>query len=207
MMMKIPSSNLMFDDGYKALCDPLSAMRRERFNKIFVFLVAGRVGLNNDWDSGGELAGFPLMGWEEIRSLQQQGVAIGSHGMTHKDLRNLTEGQLAEEITGSKKIIEDKLGCLVEGFAYPYGLYNERVIASVKDAGYSWAVTTTDNCWEGRGNPFRMGRTELRGDDSAWKIRVKMSSLNRIKDAFTLPGLLIEKMTSRRGGPVSDDHR
>ena len=119
---------------------------------------------------------------------------FGSHSLTHVDLTKLGESELEREIKESKEILEEKLNETIEGFAYPYGFFNERVIRAVRNAGYRWAVTTSDSIWEGRGNPYRMRRINISGLNPDWLLRAKLNGLYDIKALWELPRLLWEKV-------------
>ena len=75
-----------------------------------------------------------FMSWEELRILYKSGFEIGSHSLTHPNLTMLTKKQLCREMVNSKEIIKRKIGqgCIINKFAYPYGVYNEQVINMVK---------------------------------------------------------------------------
>jgi len=62
---------------------------------------------------------------------------IGSHGAYHLDLTKVSDEKFLFEIEGSKKVLEKMTEKNVIGFAYPYGLYNSRIISAVsKFYGY-----------------------------------------------------------------------
>ena len=83
------------------------------------------------------------MTWDEIRDLKAAGMQIGCHSMTHPYLtRVLNEETLKKEIFGAKQSIESHVGVSVTTFAYPFGQYNERVVAAVKEAGFTSARST-----------------------------------------------------------------
>lgn len=56
---------------------------------------------------------------------------IASHGAYHLDLTKVSDEKLLFEIGESKKTLEEVAGRDIIGFAYPYGLYNSRVISAV----------------------------------------------------------------------------
>jgi peptidoglycan/xylan/chitin deacetylase (PgdA/CDA1 family) len=56
---------------------------------------------------------------------------IASHGAYHLDLAKISNEKLLFEIEESKKALEEVAGSGIIGFAYPYGLYNSRVISAV----------------------------------------------------------------------------
>jgi peptidoglycan/xylan/chitin deacetylase (PgdA/CDA1 family) len=149
----------------------------------------------NDWDRSGELTGKPLLTWEQIGELRKLGVRFGSHSLTHTDLTKLDDAGLEREVKESKRILEEQLGQEVEGFAYPFGFFDERVISAVKAAGYKWAVTTSDSIWEGWGDPYRLRRVNISGLDPDWLLSAKLNGLYDIKAVCELPRLIREKVT------------
>jgi hypothetical protein len=185
----------MFDDGYQSIFNVLASAVPEICRRVHIFLVVAKIGGVNDWDVSGELFRKRLLDWEQILELQSLGVRFGSHSLTHTDLTKLEVRELDREVKESKFILEEKIGQSVEGFAYPFGYFNGRVITAVKDAGYKWAVTTSDSIWEGFGNPYRMRRINVSGLDPDWLLRVKINGLYDIKAVWELPRLIREKVT------------
>jgi hypothetical protein len=70
------------------------------------------------------------------------GMTVGSHSRSHADLRRCTDAELDEELRGSRTALEDVIGRAVLGFAYPYGLLDDRIAERTAAAGYTHAVTT-----------------------------------------------------------------
>ncbi|MBF0093619.1 MAG: polysaccharide deacetylase family protein [Alphaproteobacteria bacterium] len=62
-----------------------------------------------------------LMSWEEVARLAALGHAVGSHGLTHRDLARLGGEDLEREIVGAGDHISARLGRPVDWFAYPFG--------------------------------------------------------------------------------------
>jgi peptidoglycan/xylan/chitin deacetylase (PgdA/CDA1 family) len=62
-----------------------------------------------------------LMTWQDLEELQRMGHAIGSHGMTHKRLSDLTGDALKSEILGAGLAVEKKLGEPCPWYAYAFG--------------------------------------------------------------------------------------
>jgi peptidoglycan/xylan/chitin deacetylase (PgdA/CDA1 family) len=127
---------LTFDDGYEDFYTNAFPLLRACGAKATVFLVAGSTGATNRWD---EASGFPstrLMTAEQVRELASQGVAFGSHTLTHPHLTRLDETAQRREILDSKRELEDLLAEKVNSFCYPHLDYNERVRALVEEAGY-----------------------------------------------------------------------
>lgn len=94
-------------------------------------------------DYVGSPVGRPKMNWDQLIELDREGlVTIASQTRTHPaDLRSLSDKALREEMVGSKRILESKLGHPVRFLAYPNGKFDARVAQAAKDAGYDMAFT------------------------------------------------------------------
>jgi len=80
---------------------------------------------------------------------------VGAHTMTHpEDLKLLSDKELREEITGSKKALEMLVMKEVSKFCYPSGRYNDRVKQIVKEAGFKEARTVKPFCIDFSKDPF-----------------------------------------------------
>ena len=109
---------LTFDDGYADFSQhALPVLRRYGFGAT-VFVIAGRLGGDNAWDPEGPRK--RLMDAGEVRDLARAGIEIGSHGLRHVRLP-AARPPLAEEVGGSRRILQDITGEPVGGFCYPYG--------------------------------------------------------------------------------------
>lgn len=84
---------------------------------------------------------FPrYMNANHIRELARRGHEIGCHSASHQHLATETASILEEEIVLSRRYLERLVGP-VETFAYPYGEYDDRVLAAVKLTGFIGART------------------------------------------------------------------
>lgn len=81
------------------------------------------------------------MSWTMIAELFREGVAIGSHGMSHVDLTAASDRELDRELVLSKLMLEDRLGGMVRLFAFPYGRFSRRVWEAALRAGYTHLFT------------------------------------------------------------------
>ncbi len=61
---------------------------------------------------------------------------IGGHTMTHRLLPQLADEEARGEITAVKQYLETLIGKPVISFCYPRGMYEERHVKMVKEAGY-----------------------------------------------------------------------
>jgi peptidoglycan/xylan/chitin deacetylase (PgdA/CDA1 family) len=118
-----PTVVLTLDDGYADNFSGLRAIAEiERVPMTILVCtahVADKSELAHDIARGEH--GFPSMGWEEVRHLDQHGVTIGSHTRTHLNCGTSDRTQLVDEIAGSREDLENALGHSVEIFAFPKG--------------------------------------------------------------------------------------
>jgi peptidoglycan/xylan/chitin deacetylase (PgdA/CDA1 family) len=74
--------------------------------------------------------------WATICKHAGAGIDIGVHSATHRSLTTLSDAELAHEVVASRTLIHERTGIRPELFAYPYGIFDARVEAAVRDAGY-----------------------------------------------------------------------
>jgi peptidoglycan/xylan/chitin deacetylase (PgdA/CDA1 family) len=91
-------------------------------------------------------AEYEPLRWEEVREMVSAGIEFGAHTRTHPVLSRVSEqSELADEIAGSKRRIEEQLGQPVDHFCYPNGSnadFNADAVEAVRNAGFRTAVTT-----------------------------------------------------------------
>lgn len=69
--------------------------------------------------------------WEQLSMLSTAGWEIGSHTQTHQSLPKLTKEQLKAELDNANETLKKKLLVNPRHIAYPFGAYNNEVIAEV----------------------------------------------------------------------------
>lgn len=125
-----PQIRLSFDDGNASdLNHALPALRRRCLEATY-FVVAGRLGE----------PGFLTS--DDVRSLSDAGMAIGSHGLHHQAWRKLNHQELRDELLESKRIIESITKRPVTQSACPFGSYDRRVLGALRHYGYQRVFTS-----------------------------------------------------------------
>jgi peptidoglycan/xylan/chitin deacetylase (PgdA/CDA1 family) len=76
---------------------------------------------------------------EQIKQLSDEGHTIGAHTWDHHMVTKYTDVDYPIQLQKPKETIEKIIGKPVRHFAYPFGLWNEKIIQPVKDAGYTSA--------------------------------------------------------------------
>jgi putative peptidoglycan lipid II flippase len=126
---------LTFDDGYRDfLTSALPTLERYGFTAT-LFIVAGLLGGENEWDDGPRL---PLLAKDELREIRACGIEIGSHGLSHVRLAGLDHATLRREVQNSRELLSSLLGEPVDGFCYPYGSLDGPAVRAVQEAGYAY---------------------------------------------------------------------
>lgn len=157
-----PRAFLTFDDGFVDVCEhALPILQAQRAHGL-VYLVSDLLGKSNEWQQRAGDVVEPLMDEAQVRDWLAAGQEIGSHTQTHPRLTQLSPEQAREEIIASKKSLEDRFGCAIEHFCYPYGDWDERVRELVIAAGYKSACTTITGINTAKTSPFELKRFTAR---------------------------------------------
>jgi peptidoglycan/xylan/chitin deacetylase (PgdA/CDA1 family) len=85
-----------------------------------------------------------LSGDELVRLCDGGLIEVGAHTVTHPDLRELSDAAQLDELRSSKRELENRLGCPVQGLAYPYGGIGAGSVAAARSAGFAYACTAEE---------------------------------------------------------------
>ena len=130
---------LTFDDAFASVFDQALPILQAHGSRAMLFVVAGLIGANDEWDHAIGEPPQALMDDGQTRAWLDAGHEIGAHTLTHPALANLDPARARTEIFDSKKRLEDRFGVPVRHFCYPYGSYNTQVRDLVAEAGYATA--------------------------------------------------------------------
>jgi peptidoglycan/xylan/chitin deacetylase (PgdA/CDA1 family) len=100
-----------------------------------------------------------VVSWAQIEEMSAGGMEFGSHSVTHPYLTTADPEWRKYEIEASKAALEEHTGKTVTAFAYPFGLYDDTVIADVKAAGYLAACTIDPGATATASNLLTLPRT------------------------------------------------
>lgn len=164
---------LSFDDGYCNFEDQAMPLLKDKGFSAEVFLVTDCVGDCAKWDSRyGQPA--PLMNWDSIRKLQQQGISFGSHLASHRRADQLSLEELVEESARSRFILEKQLNRQITSVAIPFGVWDKALIQILKETGYQTGFTTVEGHVEYGMNPLCLPRIEITGNESEASFAQKL---------------------------------
>ena len=147
-----PPIVLTFDDGEMNNYDEAWPVLRFCKFPAYFFITVNRIGR------------LGYMGWKELRDLSQAGMTIGSHGLNHEFLTNLSPEQLKKELLDSRLALEQSLRKEVRAFSVPRGFYNEAILTMAKDSGYEQVFVSDEN----PRSPLCIGRVAVQ---DYWSLR------------------------------------
>jgi len=152
---------VVFDDAFESFGSVAWPIMRDLGIPATVFVVTGRVGERNDW-GGSEEPGvptLPLLDWNALGRLAEQGVRVESHTRLHPHLTGLAPARLADEVAGSAEDLRARLGREPRGLAYPYGAVDAAAVSAARET-YAWACTTELTVLDGGEAPHRLPRLD-----------------------------------------------
>jgi peptidoglycan/xylan/chitin deacetylase (PgdA/CDA1 family) len=109
--------------------------------------------------------------WGTIAGAARAGLGIGAHSATHRALPMLADHELHRELVESRDLIRRHCGVDPGFFAYPYGLWDERIRSAVESAGYRAAFTLAADPRTRKRDPWTLPRLSVPAsiDDSAFQ--------------------------------------
>jgi len=163
----VPTRTILvtFDDGRKSFIDQAMPILQKYSIPCTVFLTTGLIGSSAEW-----------LTWSDIYALRSSKmVEFGAHTVSHPKLIDCTSEQIRREINDSKYTIEDRLGHYISTFAYPYGVYNQEIVNTVRQAGFITAFTAKYGIAHDMTDPFLVPRITMFLDDTLTTFTRKLA--------------------------------
>ncbi|MBN1980714.1 MAG: polysaccharide deacetylase family protein [Chitinivibrionales bacterium] len=133
----VPFISMIFDDGFENFFYHAFPILQNFNMKVSLFPVVGFIDQYCSWDIYHLQKHLSKL---QIRYIADAGHEIGSHTLSHPDLRYLHDDQLEHELSESKKILEDIIGRAVTAISFPFGGWNQRVWSRAQACGYTVGV-------------------------------------------------------------------
>ncbi len=94
--------------------------------------------------NSGKLGTKDYLKKEEIKTLFKNH-EVSVHSSNHPNLTRLSIKDIRNEILSDRTVLEQLNGNIVNGMAYPFGNYNDTVVAIAKECGITYARTVEDS--------------------------------------------------------------
>lgn len=103
-------------------------------------------------DKGVKCTFFTVKFWTDkypdyVKKIFEHGHELGTHSSTHPKMSTLSKEKIIEELSLSKKAIEDIIGTTVKVFRPPFGDYNDLLINTAEELNLKtiqWSVDSLD---------------------------------------------------------------
>lgn len=178
---------ITFDDGYlDNLTNALPILKKYNA-KATIYVVVDRH--DRDWSSykkahhnSGELAQEPKINDAQLKQLVDSGlIEIGSHTLSHVNLKTATAEQREQELTESRTILQQQTGQFINSFAYPFGIYAQADVEVARQVGYLTATTTVEgiDAIEPAPDFLQLQRIKISGKDNLLAVKCRMRTGKR----------------------------
>ncbi len=161
---------LTFDDGYADTLTTAAPLMKQYGVRATCYVVSGAIGTYNRWDADYVRERKPLMSGEQLDQWLAAGMEVGSHSLSHPRLQQLPQEVAQHEIAASRAALRNLLGVPIEHFAYPFGAFTADIVAAVRRAGYSSAVTVRPGIARAADDPLQLPRMLVNGERGLWKL-------------------------------------
>jgi peptidoglycan/xylan/chitin deacetylase (PgdA/CDA1 family) len=100
-----------------------------------------------------------VLGWSALRSLASQGLTLAPHTRTHPLLSRIPPECVREEVTGSRRDLQQQIGSCLPILAYPSGGHSDDAVRVLAEEGFELAFTTDRGVSDiRRRDPLRLQR-------------------------------------------------
>ena len=166
---------ITFDDGYRDFLTAAYPIMAEFGHTAALFVPSGLI-----QDERAHFQQRECLTWSEIRELHTNGIEIGSHSVTHRELKFLRTSELEAEVSNSKQTIENKIGHSIRSFSYPYAFPESEAVFSqtlrelLEKHGYQNGVTTIIGSSSRDSDRFLLPRLPVNSWDDIPLFRAKL---------------------------------
>jgi peptidoglycan/xylan/chitin deacetylase (PgdA/CDA1 family) len=148
---------LTFDDGYQSFRAYAYPVLKKLGFPATLFVYTDYVGASRN-----------ALSWDELKSLAAEGFDVQAHSKTHGDLRRGSgenDAQYARrmqtELGEPPRLFQRQLGRAVQFLAYPYGRFDDDLLARVREQGYAAAFTVRRESNPSFVRPLQISRSQV----------------------------------------------
>jgi len=182
-----------FDDGFRSVLANALPELEKRGIPCTIFVPTAYVGKDAAWCPPGSRE--QVLTREELQGLAANPlVSVGSHGVMHRDMARLDPSGVEEELTGSRRALEEILARDVRQFSFPHGRFTPGTLAAAREAGYTRVFSILPRRTRFSAHEFVVGRVLTDSTDPPLEFRLKIRGAYRwmawvtgVKDRFRTP--------------------
>ena len=116
---------ISFDDGFLGLYDNINVINELKI-QIKIFVITSYLGMQNHINK------------EQLLAIHNNElITIASHTDTHKILHSIPENEIIDELTNSKKVLEDFINYKIDSVCFPEGKFSKKVVEIAESVGYT----------------------------------------------------------------------
>lgn len=198
---------ITFDDGFADFHQAALPVLAEHGFTATVFVTTGWIEDAGTAPPAARPRPGRMLSWQQLLESAAAGIEIAAHSHTHPQLDQLPAAQLAEELSSSKRLLEDRLGVPVPGMAYPFGYSDGGVRRAVHAAGYRYACAVANGIACPGSDRFALPRLTVRRSTRpatfARVVRGQQIPLIYAKDRSLTKGYAVVRRTRAVLGGVS----
>jgi peptidoglycan/xylan/chitin deacetylase (PgdA/CDA1 family) len=165
--------SITFDDGYQNVLEHALPLLRSRGLHATAYVLPGLWGRTASWPSDAPVEERALWDEADAKAWVDEGMGLGSHGLTHIDLSTAPIEVIDREIGDSKRELETSVGS-IDGFCYPWGRSSEVARERVEQAGYRYAVAGGYRREHSGADRYALGRITVDHDDTVDDLHMKL---------------------------------
>ncbi|MCP4566062.1 MAG: polysaccharide deacetylase family protein [FCB group bacterium] len=171
---------ITFDDGYADNFEILIRLCEQRITPL-LFVPTGYIGRKNSWEYSSSLFPAHHLDESQLRQLTDKGVIIGSHGVSHRSFTSMSRDRVVQELTDSRKRLEDITGTEIEYLSFPFGRSSRVINKQTQNCGYRFAFGLDGDRREGINDDFVIPRTAIYGLDDYFSLHGKIVSGSKME--------------------------
>ncbi|MBN2474305.1 MAG: polysaccharide deacetylase family protein [Pirellulales bacterium] len=165
------------DDGFRSVYTHMLPVLKRHSIPAVAYVTPSLIRESDDLGAGGEPAEADeaYLTWGELRRLADEGVAIGSHGWTHRSLGRMGPVEVRREAIRSKEVLEDRLERRIASLAYPYGTRADFTPTTgnvLAETGYTTAFTSQHGAIRPGSDPIELPRIKVEGGEGLWVFQL-----------------------------------
>ena len=164
------------DDGLRSLYRNAAPILRHYAVPAIAFVTTSEIGVGDKPKRAFQLANQETrLTPQELRSIANSGIIIGSHSWTHRSMAQLNKEEALNEAMRSRQALEEFLGQAVTTYAYPFGTradFNNTTRQILESSGYRFAFTSQHGTAQAGMDNLELPRVKVEGGEGMRMFRL-----------------------------------